>query len=91
VNKLIGQGTAAIAVLVALGWGVPYYIRAQVADQLTVINENAAKDPDIVALETADQVILTRLDALAAGQTRIEGKVDLFAASFMSYLERQSE
>ena len=88
---LISGCTAALVLVGALLWGVPFYIRAQVADQVAAINAAAPKSQDITALESADLVIVTRLDNLADGQVRIEAKVDLFATSFMSYLERQSE
>ena len=91
ITAWIGAASAAIVLVVALLWGVPYYIRAKVAEQVKVITAQASKPQSITDLEAADLVIIARLDAIDAGQLRIETKVDTFSASFMAYLQRQAE
>jgi len=93
-NKIwawIGGIGGTTVVLGAMLWGVPYYIRAEVTEQVAVISATASKPQSITDLEAEDLVIIQRLNTLTAGQTRIEGKVDTFSASFLAYLERQAE
>ena len=90
-NQDIAKIGGVIVILGSMVWGVPYYIRAQVAEQVTAISANASKPQSIIDLEAKNLVIIERLDTLTAGQTRIESKVDTFSASFLAYLERQAE
>jgi len=92
-NKIwawIGGIGGTTVVLGAMLWGVPHYIKVQVAQQVAVISASASKPQSITDLEAKNLVIIQRLDTLTVGQTRIEGKVDTFSASFLAYLERQA-
>ena len=91
ISKVIAAATGALILLGALFGGVPYYIRDQVAEAVAEINENAAKDPAVIALEAQYQVINARLDAIDGSLLRIDTTVGVFSSSFIAYLERQAE
>ena len=75
------------AVLGVLFWGVPYYIDHAVEERM---KELTPEPPDIG--EAAPVVELsTKVNSLAAGQERIESKVDAFSSQFLAYLERQAQ
>ena len=78
-----GIATAGAAVTLIL-WGVPYYIDKQVERRMNELAIDPSAAPAVVANTT-------KLETLAEGQTRIEGKVDAFSTKFMEYLERQAQ
>ena len=80
-----------IAIIVAMVWGVPSYLEAQVGDLYA--EEVAAAGPSQEV-----KTLIAKMEAVEAGQLRVEGRVDAlsvqvndFSIRFMDYLDRQIE
>ena len=86
-GKLIGMATAAVVLIPAMLWGVPYYINsiaiAAVDVRMAEIATDPSEHPTVVSL-------ITEVDNIEITLERVEGKVDAFSSSFMEYLERQA-
>lgn len=75
-----------ITVLVAMGWGVPHYIKTEVTAQVTA-NLTAA------GIETIDDTADTNKATITAIQSQLSGMEDRMIERdrlFMEYLERQA-
>lgn len=73
-----GVGTV-ITVIVAMLWGVPYYIDIKVEQRVNTITTAAGKPPAVVQLELDVAVINTKLDAIAITTNETSGKLDTLA------------
>ena len=87
--KTIVSGiVAAVGTITLILWGVPYYIKSAVNDQVEARMNELAIDPASAPAVVANT---TKLESLSEGQQRIEGKVDKFSSEFLRYLERQAQ
>jgi len=79
----VGGITGVIGLIVAMLWGVPYYIESQVKIQIDALHNDQTP---------AEVVTLTaQMKSVEAGLLRVETKVDSFNLLFVGYLERQAQ
>lgn len=87
IAKWAGGIAAALTVTGLVLWGVPYYIKSVVDDQVKIKMAELTTDP---AAAPAVVTLTNDVTHLKAGQDRIEGKVDAFSTQFLQYLEREA-
>jgi len=80
-GKKAGELTAITVVLAVIG---SLWIDREVERRMDELATDPADIPEIVALTT-------QMTNVEAAIVRVEGKVDAFSQSFISYLERQSQ
>lgn len=80
-----------IAIVVAMAWGVPPYLKAEV---------HTLYDAEVAAAGPSQEVLIliAKVEVVEAGLIRVEArgeatgvKVDDFSIRFIAYLERQAE
>ena len=88
--KNIGIATALLAFLGAQFWGVPYYIRYEVAQEVKALNDVEVTPAEITTLTAQMESVegsITRLDGTIV---RVEGKIDTLSGLFIADLNRRA-
>ncbi len=88
--KGLGIAAAIVAFLASQFWGVPYYIRSEVADQVKALNADAQTPTEITELVTQMEAVETSIVRIDGSVVRVEGKIDNLSGLFIGYLERQA-
>jgi len=88
--KYLGYAAAIVAFLAAQFWGVPYYIRYVVSEEMKANSESAQQPQEITELLTKMDAVDGHIVRLDGSVVRVERKVDDFSRLFTGYLERQA-
>ncbi len=84
VKKAFVKGGEYIGLLVTFGIIGSLWINTEVERRMNELATDPALSPVVVTLQA-------EVANIEASQVRIEAKVDAFSASFMEYLQRQTE
>ena len=88
--KYLGYAAVIAAFLGAQFWGVPYYIKSEVADQVKTLNDDASQPEAVTTLVVKMEGVDAFMLRSDASDVRIEKKIDDLSGLFVGYLERQA-
>lgn len=73
---LIAGIGSVVAVIVAMVWGVPYYVDVKVEQRVKALNDAAGTPPEVTQLQTDVAVMDTKVDGAIAGIEANGAKID---------------
>lgn len=80
-----------ITVIIAMVWGVPYYVDIKVEQRVNQLNAAAGTPPEVTQLQTDVQVLSTKIDAVGVTASNNGQKLDALAQNVMDVYAKLSE